>query len=237
MADTAPPSPDPTEPPRANGPADPQAPDLNAAMEDSYRQLQSIYTAFTQQYSDAGAQFQRLSEQGYAPELADLYREFTETRGAEIAQEGLQLAIRYAASAQALSKRYTDELFHFLNTRGMAGLQPAPDPRPAAIALTGEAGTTIATSFDVENSTAATVSPRVSTTPVLDAEGVAVDGAMVDVIPDLLTLVPGQKQTVKVMVPLDAERFHAGAAYSTALVITGLGQGRDQLISVDITVS
>ena len=213
--------------------------DRQAAMEESYRQLQSIYTAFTQQYTDAGTQYQKLSEQGYAPELADLYKEFTETRGAEIAQEGLQLAIRYAASAQVLSKRYTDELFHFLNTRGMNGYltDPAPDPKAASISLSGAAGTTLSASFDVENSTATSVSPRVSTTPVLDDSGTALEGAMIDVVPELINLAPGQKQTVKVMIPLDADLYREGVCYSTALVIVGLGQARNQLISCQIDVT
>ncbi len=213
--------------------------ELQAAMEESYRQLQSIYTAFTQQYTDAGTQYQRLSEQGYDPDMADLYKEFTETRGAEIAQEGLQLAIRYAASAQVLSKRYTDELFQFLNNRGRNGLaaeQPA-QPQTATISLSGAAGSTLSASFEVENSTATSVSPRISTTPVLDEDGVAVEGAMIDVIPDLINLAPGQKQLVKVMVPVDAELYRAGHSYSTALVIVGLGQARNQLISMEIDVS
>ncbi|WP_120635843.1 hypothetical protein [Ruegeria sp. EL01] len=207
-------------------------------MEESYRQLQSIYAAFTQQYTDAGTQYQKLSEQGYAPELADLYKEFTETRGAEIAQEGLQLAIRYAASAQVLSKRYTDELFHFLNTRGMNGYlaDPAPESQAASISLSGAAGTTLSASFDVENSTATSVSPRVSTTPVLDDSGTALEGAMIDVVPELINLAPGQKQTVKVMIPLDADLYREGVCYSTALVIVGLGQARNKLISCQIDV-
>lgn len=213
--------------------------ELQTAMEESYRQLQSIYTAFTQQYTDAGTQYQKLSEQGYAPELAELYKEFTETRGAEIAQEGLQLAIRYAASAQVLSKRYTDELFQFLNGRGMNGYghDATVASQAAVISLSGAAGSTLSTSFEVENSTATSVSPRVSTTPVLDEDGVAIDGAMIDVIPELINLAPAQKQMVKVMIPLDADLYHAGCQYSTALVIVGLGQSRNQLITLELAVS
>lgn len=213
--------------------------ELQAAMEESYRQLQSIYTAFTQQYTDAGTQYQHLTEQGYVPEMADLYKEFTETRGAEIAQEGLQLAIRYAASAQVLSKRYTDELFQFLNSRGVNGYAAEGEtaPQAAAITLSGPAGSTLSASFEVENSTAVSVSPRVSTTPVLDEDGVAIKGAMIDVIPDLINLAPGQKQLVKVMVPVDADLYRAGHCYSTALVIVGLGQARNQLITLEIDIS
>lgn len=213
--------------------------ELQAAMEESYRQLQSIYTAFTQQYTDAGTQYQKLSEQGYVPEMADLYKEFTETRGAEIAQEGLQLAIRYAASAQALSKRYTDELFQFLNSRGITGYASDTgfEPQSASISLTGAAGNTLSASFDVENSTATSVSPRVTTTPVLDEDGAAVEGAMIDVVPELINLAPGQKQLVKIMIPLDADLYRAGHSYSSALVIVGLGQARNQLISLEIDVT
>ncbi|MEX0320470.1 MAG: hypothetical protein AB3N21_21150 [Ruegeria sp.] len=237
---TAAPTPPPTEAPAAPEMpphTPPPKPDLNAAMEESYRQLQSIYDAFTRHYTDAGAQYQRLSEQGYRPELADLYREFTETRGAEIAQEGLQLAIRYAASAQALSKRYTDELFFFLQHKGLKDPTVEEPQQSNGLILRGEAGSTLATSFDVENSLATSVSPRVSPTPILDADGNSLDGAMVDIIPDLLNLAPGQKQTVTVHVPLDAELYEAGNTYSSALVIVGLGNGRDQLISMQIEVT
>ena len=39
------------------------------------------------------------------------------------------------------------------------------------------------------------------------------------------------------MAPLDADMYREGETYSTALVIVGLGQGRDQLISIQIEVT
>ncbi len=207
-------------------------------MEESYNQLQSIYNAFTQQYTDAGVQYQQLSEQGYRPELADLYREFTETRGAELTQEGLQLAIRYAASAQALSKRYVDELFNFLNQRGVNGAPVQQEDQPqVGFNLQGAVGSTLATSFEVENSTATVISPHVSATAVLDDNGEALQGAMIEIIPNLLNLAPAQKQQVTVHVPLDAEIYEPGCVYTSALVIVGLGNGRDRLLPIHIDVT
>ncbi|PPC89633.1 MAG: hypothetical protein CTY34_10735 [Methylobacter sp.] len=208
-------------------------PDLNAAMLDAYRQLQSVYEAFTRQYVNMNAQYGKMAADSYRPELAELYREFITTRGTELVQDAMRFSIGYAASMQALSQRYTDELFAFLQHRDVSENHP---PEQQTLVLKGAPGTMLAASFELENCLPHAVAVSISATPVVDGSGEHVPGALIEPVPDTLNLAPGQKHPVKLHIPLPAEIYHSENTYTSAVSILGMGEHGDRLIPLRIEV-
>jgi hypothetical protein len=80
------------------------------------------------------------------------------------------------------------------------------------------------------------INPNISTTAVLNDDGTRLEGAVIEVFPALLNLAPGQKQSVTVHIPLVADLYQAERTYTSAIAIIGMGNGRDQLVSVKVEV-